>query len=150
MDRVLERIAALKNSFNTHDSVTLFDVRLESLELLNTSPPLLSLAVVKAVAKPEFMVYSDLKCGKITQGGISFAIANFAGVYAAMVHTEKHTPLCRSRMEFLGPIKEGDEIVAKATAQRMNNLIIKVDFEIFGDNERKLFGNAHYRDDKKK
>lgn len=150
MDLRVERIAALKKGFDNHPSAGFLGARLESLEVLSNFPSL-SISVVTAVAKREFMVHSDMPFDLITQGGLSFAIANFAGVYAAMVHTKKHTPLFRvNRLEYSGPIKEGDEMVATACAWRQSDLIISTEFWISVDDNQKFSGSAYYFDLQKK
>jgi acyl-coenzyme A thioesterase PaaI-like protein len=149
MDARLERIDYLKKSFDAHPAVELLGAKLEILTMLYDN---VSYALVKAVAKPEFLVHTDLKPGLIVQGGLSFSIANFAGVYAAMVHTEKHTPLVSvNQIMFHGKITEGEEMFAHATANRKDDLYIFVTFSILDkDGSRKLSGNAYYRDDRKK
>lgn len=149
MDFRLERIAALKESFPDHDYVGFMGAELIRLEMLDTN---LSLGIVRAVAKREFMVNSDLKQRKIAQGGASYSIADFAGVYAAMVHTEKHTPLCRSTASYPKPIKEGDIMIAEARASRdwTNPQEIYVQFSVYVMQEEKVSGIFYFHDYKKK
>jgi acyl-coenzyme A thioesterase PaaI-like protein len=141
-----QRIDSLKQSFNTHPAVNFLGVNLISLSLVNS----LGSAMVRTIAKGELMVHSDLKAGLIVQGGLSFAIANFAGVYAAMVLTEIHTPLVRvQEIEYLGPIKQNDVVTAVATAEKIDEVMIRVTFDVVVDSESKLKGTLYYRDKKK-
>lgn len=148
MDQRLERIAFLKNSFPTHESVPFLGAKLDDLWIEDDN---LSMAEVSAISKPEFTVHSNLKKDRIVQGGIIFTFANFAGVYAAMVHTETHTPLSIVlEMKYKEPIYPGDEMIAVARAQRQDDLIIHAEYWVFVKSAIKMRDIAHYRDIRKK
>lgn len=149
MDSRSERIDYLTKSFETHPAAEFLGAKL--VHLLGPRGGM-AFATVSAVAKREFMVHSDLKSDFIVQGGISFAIANFAGVYAAMLHTKQHTPLSLiEEIRYVEPVCEGEEMIAYAMATRESDLNILVNVVVTNKELKPILrGKLYYRDKGKK
>ena len=85
-------------------------------------------AAVSAVARNDLLVSVG-----IVQGGVIAAVADYAGVYAAMsVIPAGHTPAARININFLRPISAGEDIVAVARVVDETRTTVSVAFEVTG------------------
>src|SRR3989344_318660 len=93
-------------------------------------------AVVSVNVKDEFLIVDG-----IVQGGITTAIADFAGVYAAMSKLETgHTPAMNINIYFLSPIKTGETITAVADVINESRRTILTRVDVFNqDRENKAY-----------
>ena len=74
----------------------------------------------------------------IVQGGIIVALADFAGVYAAMtVMTDGHAPASSLHTHFLRPVSEGELLTATATVMNRSRSRILVEVAVMGSNALK-------------
>lgn len=91
-------------------------------------------AVLVVPVKQEFLIV-----GGIVQGGIVTAVADYAGVYAAMTRIPSgHTPALHIGINFLRPVLMGDVMWAAARVENESKTTLVVSVEVFGtDNKRK-------------
>jgi len=90
-------------------------------------------AVVSAVAKDDLLVSVGM-----VQGGVIAAVADYAGVYAAMsVIPAGHTPAAQLNINFLRPISAGEDIVAVARVVDETRTTVAVAFEVTGAASRR-------------
>ena len=91
-------------------------------------------ATLVVPVKKEFLIV-----GGIVQGGIVTAVADYAGVYAAMTRIPRgHTPALHIGINFLRPVLMGDVMWATARVENESKTMLVTDVEVFGtDNKRK-------------
>lgn len=95
-------------------------------------------ATVRTPVKDEFLIV-----GGFVQGGVTTALADFAGVYAAMSKIPAgHTPAVNINIYFLRPIGKQDESIraeARVVNESKNSLLVCVD--VYGsDGKLKAYG----------
>ncbi len=98
----MTRIEELRSRFAQEPLAQLLGARLEVLED--------GLAVIAARVKPELTIV-----GGVAQGGVTTAVADYAGVYAAMTRIPSgHTPAVQISINFLRPVGSGETMRAEA------------------------------------
>ncbi len=98
----MTRIAELKSRFEQEPLGQLLKARLEVLED--------GRAVIAVPAGSELTIV-----GGIVQGGVTTAVADYAGVYAAMTRIPSgHTPAVQISINFLRPVGLGETMRAEA------------------------------------
>lgn len=81
--------------------------------------------------------------GDIAQGGVTAALADFAGVYAAMTKIEDgHTPAVSLDIHFLRPVRVGETVVAKATVINDSKNAVLTLVHVHGKVDGKLKASA--------
>lgn len=122
----MDRLEELKKDFESQPLVGFLGLVLEKLAE--------GFAVVRCSVRPEFLVTAGM-----VQGGITFTIADFAGVYAAMSRIPTgHTPL--KRIEFGGyhrPITEDSVIRAIGRVIDDDERSLKILVKVYGSDDEK-------------
>ncbi|MDO8558375.1 MAG: PaaI family thioesterase [bacterium] len=124
----MTRIEELEQGFGEHPFSRLLGAKLERLET--------GFAVVSAKVTHEMLITQGM-----VQGGVSFSIADFAGVYAAMSRISAgHTPLANVHGDYYGPFRIDEVILARADVVAIDKKSLHVIVEVFCGSEKR----AHF------
>ena len=116
----MTRLEELRSRFEQEPLGKLLEARLEVLED--------GRAVIAIPAKQEFTIV-----GGIVQGGITTAVADYAGVYAAMTRIPSgHTPAVQISINFLRPVGLGETLRAEAKVVNENRSQVATSVEVRG------------------
>jgi len=118
----MTRLEELRSRFEQEPLGQLLEARLEVLED--------GRAVISVPAKPEMMIV-----GGVAQGGVTTAVADYAGVYAAMTRIAAgHTPAVQISINFLRPVGLGETMRAEALVVNESRRQIVTNVEVRGRN----------------
>lgn len=101
-------------------------------------------AMVKVPVRGDFLIVDG-----IVQGGITTAVADFAGVYAAMADLPSgHTPAGQISIDFFRPVRAGEIMHAHAKVTHRTRRSLWVDVTVAGgmecNGEEKAFARIHF------
>lgn len=120
----MSRLEELRSRFEQEPLGRLLEARLEVLED--------GRAVVAAPAKQEMMIV-----GGIVQGGVTTALADYAGVYAAMTRIPSgHTPAVQISINFLRTVVLGETMRAEARVVNEGRNLVVTSVEICSQDGR--------------
>ncbi|OGL74476.1 hypothetical protein A3C96_04020 [Candidatus Uhrbacteria bacterium RIFCSPHIGHO2_02_FULL_60_10] len=125
----LHRLETLKTEFRHQPCAKHIVAYLDRLEH--------KLAVVSGTAIEEVLVLSG-----IVQGGIVAAVADYAGVYAAMsIFPDGFTELIQISLQYVRPVKRGQRMTATAVVVSQTKRFVGVTVEVLGDDMKlRAFG----------
>lgn len=113
----MTRIDELKSRFEQEPLGRLLGARLEVLED--------GRSVIAVPARDELTIV-----GGVAQGGVTTAVADYAGVYAAMTRIPSgHTPAVQISINFLRPVRLGETMRAEARVvnESRNQIVTSVE-----------------------
>jgi len=121
----MDRLTELASQFSREPLVSLLNARLDGLKDGE--------AAVSAPASDEVLIVTG-----IVQGGIIAAVADYAGVYAAMTRVAAgHTPAMHIGIHFFRPVRKGETITARARVENENRSTIMTLVDVYGDDGKR-------------
>jgi uncharacterized protein (TIGR00369 family) len=122
----MDRMAELRQQFLSEPLAQFLGLTLDDL-----GP---GLSAISMTPRPETLIVSG-----IVQGGITAALADYAGVYAAMASLPAgFTPAMNVNVNFFRPIRTGDRAIAKAEVVNASKASILTAVSVDNDNGRKF------------